>query len=160
MDALQGTNNTTAAIVSQHQQIAGCSTAQCGQACVSYSPLAFCFLPPPGNIPPPEVTFSLRDTAGVITRLNGSQIGTAPIVRSLRYTSPGKNMTVSCPYIQYSFYNRDNLTVGASYIMPGQTDPSCIIFASGAVAYSGVTMLVPPPDELLGGNFLQGVIDS
>ena len=99
-------------------------------------------------------TYTLRDTAGVITRFNASKIGTMSTVRGLEYNAPGENLTGSCPYIQYTFYDTDNLTLGASYLMPGQVGPPCIIFASEVIEYSGATMLVPLPGELLGlGKF-------
>lgn len=85
------------------------------------------------------------------------------MIRGLEYNAPGENLTGSCPYIpvQYTFYDTDNFTLGASYLLPSQVDPSCIIFASEVIKYSGVTMLVPLPGEPLGlGTFLEGAFSS
>ena len=82
-----------------------------------------------------------------------------PVVRGLEYIAPRENLMAWCPYIQYIFYDTDNLTVGASYLMPGQVNATCIIFASDVMAYSGVTMQVPPPEELLSSENVLASVD-
>lgn len=159
-DASQGTNITKVATPARHQKVGECDNVQCGQACfTALGSHPICLLPPPGTSL--DMNYTLRDTGGVITRFNASETGAMPVIRGLEYTALRGNSTAPCPYIQYTFYDTDNLTVGASYLKPGQVNDSCIIFASNVMAYSGVTMLVPPPEEFLGiGNFLAAAIRS
>jgi hypothetical protein len=73
-----------------------------------------------------------------------------PPIWSLIYTQPFENETTTpCPYIQFTFYDANNLTVGSKYLAPGQVNTPCISFVSGVTAYSGITMLVPVPEEVL-----------
>lgn len=56
----------------------------------------------------------------------------------------------NCPYIQFSFFDASNQTAGFTYITPGQNYSSCVSFdGSAVVSYSGVTMLVAVPEQLL-----------
>ena len=63
--------------------------------------------------------------------------------------------------MQFSFYDSTNQTAGTTYIAPGQFYTPCIEFGGTAVvSYSGVTMLVDVPEELLEQANTDGNIDE
>jgi len=82
------------------------------------------------------------DTGGVITPLNVQ-------VKSLEYSSQDNTNATDCNPIQFMFYNELGQISGVTYITPGESGVGCVDFyGSTVVAYNGVIMLVPVPDEL------------
>jgi hypothetical protein len=118
----------------------------CGQAWILAFPNPDCdFL---------DTTFALgiiNDTAGSVMPLSNTSW-----IRSLSYSaSPTKNAT-ECPYIQFSFFNSDNQSIGWTFIAPGQNRSSCVKFNSAAVSYSAVTMSAGVPEDLLEQEYISG----
>lgn len=148
-NGLPDVTNTHTTDLAQRQLWEDCSVAKCGQACFGPFQYSQCQIASSGHGDFPWLYYTLRDTSGAITRFNDSQKGAMPPIGSLIYAIPSANETASCPYIQYTFYDAENLTVGSTYITPGQDVYPCISFASAVTAYSGITMLAPVPEELL-----------
>ena len=92
----------------------------------------------------------IKDTAAVIQPLYPTQGLASFPVKSLYYVTPSEG-NVSCPYVQFSFFNVKNQTAGWTYIRPGQTESPCVSFFNSTITgYSGVTMLTDVPEDLLG----------
>jgi hypothetical protein len=101
----------------------------------------------------------LKDTAGFNTPFNLTQ-GDDVQIMSLSYSMPSEGVA-DCPYIQFSFYDSTNQTAGTTYIAPGQFYTPCIEFGgTTVVGYSGVTMLVDVPEEVLDRADTDGNVDG
>jgi hypothetical protein len=131
------------------QYVVDCDTVLCGQACIMLFASSNCdaedFNVTTGF---PWGTTILEDTVGVITPFNSTQEYDVQVM-SLSYVTPLLNST-NCPYIQFEFFDASNQTAGVTYITPGQNYTPCVTFdGTQVVAYSGGTMLVEPPKNLL-----------
>jgi len=121
-----------------------CNTPQCGQACINFYPSPNCSIEW-GTIDQWGTTI-IKDTAGLNTPFNLTPENNIQIM-SLLYVSP--DQLTNCPYMQFSFYDANNQSAGFTYITPGQTFTPCVQFGGAVVSYSGVTMLVDVPKQLL-----------
>lgn len=102
---------------------------------------------------------TIKDTAGFNTPFNFGQYAPTKIM-SLSYWIPTE-VVAGCPYIQFSFYDSTNQTAGTTYITPGQLYTPCIDFGGATVVgYSGVTMLVDVPEEVLDWADTDGNVDE
>jgi hypothetical protein len=123
------------ALTGRHENY--CDTLRCGNACFWAFETSDCdpFQGLGGVV--------LEDTSGSLLQLNASWI------HSLWYLPPSTTNVTDCPYIQFSFFNSINQSVGWTFIAPGQNHSSCVEFSTEIASYSGVTMFVGVPEDLL-----------
>lgn len=124
-----------------------CKVAQCGQACVALYPDSDC-----GNGPVTTwSTYNITDTGGIVTAFDLGPGNLVSQIKSIGYPIPSQNSTTGgCPCLEFFFYDTNNKIVQFTYITPGQLQSPCISFNGSQVAsYSGVTLTMAPPEELV-----------